>query len=289
MLLPDGVVDIVSAFAAPLTDSTWSMEPFQRLAMPVVSRGRAGWCMASYGEASHFMAAVPAAIRLVSGRSAIAEGARKGYHVMPTVADGGCGPHPLLHVLCEHRGRERRQEIRQQIRDVLYRNAGSAVWHGIAEACQEIDAAPAVAGPSAAQATNVSAAAPGVAGSEAAVVSSSSAFAAPAVAGPSVAQSAAGPGHGQPRCSRRDGFPQNRQNALAARPSTPNISCSGGGWPARLGRLETIVLAVHRSLVAWPSLKTTAPTPRMRKLPVDFDPTSFMWKGPGSKFSITGS
>jgi hypothetical protein len=57
-----------------------------------------------------------------------------------------------------------------------------------------------------------------------------------------------------------------------------------------LGRLETIVLAVHRSLVAaWPSLKTTAPTPRMLKLPVDFDPTSFMWKGLWSKFSMTGS
>ena len=193
MLLPDGPVDIVSAFAAPLIDSTWSMEPFPRLVVPVVSRGNAGWCMASYGEASHFMAAVPAATKPVNGKSAIAEGARKGYHVMPTVADGDCGPDALLHVLCEHRCRERRQEIRQQIRDVLYRNAGSSVWHGIAEACQEINAAPAVAGSSAAHAANVSAAAPGVAGSEAAVNSSPSASAAPAVAGPSVAQSAAGP------------------------------------------------------------------------------------------------
>ena len=92
MLLPDGPVDIASAFAAPLIDSTWSMEPFQRLVVPVVGRGKAGWCMASYAEASHFMAAVPAAIKLVNGQSAIAEGARKGYHVMPTVADGDCGP-----------------------------------------------------------------------------------------------------------------------------------------------------------------------------------------------------
>ena len=35
MLLPDGLVDIVSAFAAPLIDSTWCMEPFQRLVLPV--------------------------------------------------------------------------------------------------------------------------------------------------------------------------------------------------------------------------------------------------------------
>ena len=68
MLLPDGHVDIASAIAAPLIDSTWSMKPFQRLVVPVVGRGNAGWCMASYGEANHFMAAVAAAIRLVNGR-----------------------------------------------------------------------------------------------------------------------------------------------------------------------------------------------------------------------------
>ena len=198
MLLPDGVVDIVSAFAAPLLDSTWCMEPFQRLVVPVAGRGKAGWCMASYGEASHFMAAVAAPIRPVDGKSAIAEGARKGYHVMPTVADGDCGPDALLHVLCEHRCLQSRHAIRQQIRDVLYKNAGSVVWHGIAEACQEIDAAPAVAGSSAAQATNVSAAAPGVAGCEASVMSSPSASAAPAVAGPCEAQSAAGPSAAEP-------------------------------------------------------------------------------------------
>ena len=81
---------------------------------------------------------------------------------------------------------------------MLYKNAGSVVWHGIAEACQEIDAAPAVAGSSAAQATNVSAAAPGVAGCEASVMSSPSASAAPAVAGPCEAQSAAGPSAAEP-------------------------------------------------------------------------------------------
>ena len=43
MLVPDGPVDIASAFAAPLIDSTWCMEPFQRLVVPVVGRGKAGW------------------------------------------------------------------------------------------------------------------------------------------------------------------------------------------------------------------------------------------------------
>ncbi len=46
-----------------------------------------------------------------------------------------------------------------------------------------------------------------------------------------------------------------------------------------MGRPETIVLAVHHSLVAaWPSFKTAAPIPRMLKLPMDFDPNSFVWK-----------
>ncbi len=50
MLLPDGVVDVVSAFASPSLDSTWSMELFQRLVVAVVSRDKV-WFMASYCEA----------------------------------------------------------------------------------------------------------------------------------------------------------------------------------------------------------------------------------------------
>ncbi len=59
--------------------------------------------MASYGGACHFMAAMPAALKPVNGRSAIAEGARKGFHIMPTVADGDCGPDAIIYVLREHR------------------------------------------------------------------------------------------------------------------------------------------------------------------------------------------
>ncbi len=47
---------------------------------------------------------------------------------------------------CVSTGAADAARIRQKIRDVLYRNAGSAVWRDIAEACQEIDAAPAVGG-----------------------------------------------------------------------------------------------------------------------------------------------
>ena len=72
MLLPDGVIDIVTAFATTLLDETWSLVPFARLVVPV-ARGGGHWCMANYGEATHFMAAVPmVAKRVVEGLSAIA-------------------------------------------------------------------------------------------------------------------------------------------------------------------------------------------------------------------------
>ncbi len=41
LLLPDGVIDIVSAFAATLLDEAWNLVPFARLVVPVVHRGGA--------------------------------------------------------------------------------------------------------------------------------------------------------------------------------------------------------------------------------------------------------
>ncbi len=73
MLMPDGEIDIAMAFAATLLDETWTLVPFARLVVPV-ARGGGHWCMCSYGEATHFMAAVPAERRHVEGVSAFAEG-----------------------------------------------------------------------------------------------------------------------------------------------------------------------------------------------------------------------
>jgi hypothetical protein len=213
MLMPDGEIDIAMAFAATLLDETWTLVPFARLVVPV-ARGGGHWCMCSYAEATHFMAAVPAERRQVEGVSAFAEGARKGYHILTTVADGNCGPDALLAVANMPRNRVAMHGLRLQIRGVLFANAGSPVWHGIAAACQEMPAAPvaksAVARPSAAE--------PAVAGSS---------VAEPAAAGPSAAELAvAGLSAAEPAAAGPSAAKLAVARPLAAEPVVPTAASS---------------------------------------------------------------
>jgi hypothetical protein len=211
--LPHGVIDIVSAFAPALLDETWTPVPFARLVVPVACRDM-HWCMAHYGEATHFMAAVPTAIRLVEGCSAIAEGARKGYHILTTVADGNCGPDALLAVASMDRNTPSLLGLRLQIRTMLYHNAVSPVWHEIASACQELSAAP-VARPAV---TRPSAAEPAVAVPSAAE---------PAAAGPSAAEpAAAGPSAAEHAAARPSAAKLAVAKPLAAEPVVPGPSAA---------------------------------------------------------------
>ena len=141
LLLPEGEIDITEAFATPLLDATWAVDPFPVLIVPVAGRAvgsRRHWCMAHYGEAGHFMAAVPTGPRHVEGISAVAEGARRGFAVLPTVADGDCGLDALSVVDGEERSLKTRQNLRLEIRRVLAENANRVVWHNVATATQEL-------------------------------------------------------------------------------------------------------------------------------------------------------
>ena len=92
MLMPDGEVDVVLAFATPLLDASWSMVPFVKVVVPVTRGGGSDPSrMAHYGNACHFMAATPGPKRQIRGTSAVAVGGRMGYHVVPTQAQGDCG------------------------------------------------------------------------------------------------------------------------------------------------------------------------------------------------------
>ena len=237
LLLPEGEVDVVTAFAAALLDETWALVPFARLVVPVAKRG-AHWCMASYSAAIHFMAAVPAARRFVEGQSASAEGARRGYHILATVADGNCGPDALLAVAGGPRDIAHQHGMRLRIRGVLLENAVSPVWHEIAATCQETAApiAAPVATPAAARPSDAKpppprppAAGPAVAQSSVAepVVAAELAVAKPlvepAVAGPSAAQLAvAKPLAAEPWVPG----PSATESAAASLSSAGPLSCS---------------------------------------------------------------
>ena len=82
----------MEAFAPGLVDDSWESNP-----SPVevaVCKHSAGGIreFAGFGDASHFMAAVPnSKPNQVAGSSAVAEGMRRGF----TVLDGDCGPDAL--------------------------------------------------------------------------------------------------------------------------------------------------------------------------------------------------
>ena len=184
--LPDGVMDMVSAFAPNIVNDTWSVAPFHVQLVACRDQQRA-WVMADLSAASHFYAGVPIPAQAVQGSGIVSQCLRLGIAAMATAADGDCA----LDALCIAEGTTRsltsRVLLRAEMRTFMISVAGDPRWHSIWRACQEhsVPAAPVESRISASAASAAAPAAPAEAGSSAAAANAGPS-AAPADAGKAV-------------------------------------------------------------------------------------------------------
>ena len=76
----------------------------------------------------------------MNGTSVIAEGFRRGFHVLETVTDGDCGLDCLTVADGTARNLQSRVALRLAIRGVLIANAGNTAWADVLAATQEAGA-----------------------------------------------------------------------------------------------------------------------------------------------------
>jgi hypothetical protein len=155
--LVEGEIDIMNVFAPQLMDATWAMEPYATRLILCGSSGcgadgRPIWVPRGWAGASHFMAGVPlgrAAVAAARGSSVAAVFGRLGVQVVPTIADGDCGPDALNIVTGSARSVFNRNALRTEISDTMIANACRPEWQEAFAVCQEhveLGAPPAVAG-----------------------------------------------------------------------------------------------------------------------------------------------
>ncbi len=141
MVLSEGDICFVSAFAASVIDATWPVEPFL---VRVVACRKVGkqWRLAGLDTCTHFYAGVVSpVVPAVAGTSVVSQCLRRGIAAIHTVADGDCGFDVLTMADGSERTLAARTSLRREVRDFLVRNAARQMWCDVWAACQEHQAA----------------------------------------------------------------------------------------------------------------------------------------------------